>query len=262
MDRLAADAIVDLVAAACAVGDDEVVAGGLAERWEERQLGHGEGDVDGLRVVAEGAGHAAAGLLVAVAVEMRLAALLVAQGEGGGAGGDVLRQQLLDEERRRGERRDLGLRQEVQELVAEGVEAGRLEPDDAAARRDERRQRVERAPRLFARLLDQARREEGAAAAQGTALRPGVVKAVARRGEDALGGGEILGLEVAVEGVAEEDEIAAVAAHGLGGGGPARLEPRPLPCRHRAAGGKAQRRLRGAGGAGDAVAEIENAPGS
>src|SRR5215203_2660516 len=63
MDRLAADAIVDLVAAACAVGDDEVVGGGLAERWEERQLGHGEGDVDGLRVVAEGAGHAAAARL-------------------------------------------------------------------------------------------------------------------------------------------------------------------------------------------------------
>src|SRR5215218_9527457 len=133
-------------------------------------------------------------------LEKLLMAGLLAQGQSGGAGGDVLCQQLREGEGRRGERRDLGLRQEVQELIAEGIEAGRLEPDDAAARRDERRQGVERPPRLFARLLDQARREEGAAAAQGTALRPGVVKAVARRGEDALGGGEILRLEVAVEG--------------------------------------------------------------
>ncbi len=135
---------------------------------------------------------------------------------------------LLDEERRRGERRDLGLRQEVQELVAEGVEAGRLEPDDAAAapRRAATGRRACAAPLRAPRRRGPPRGRCG----RSTSGRPfgaGAVKAVARRGEDALGGGEVLGLEVAVEGVAEEDEVAAVARHRLGGGGPAGLAPRP-----------------------------------
>ena len=157
--------------------------------------------------------HAAEGLLVAVAVEMRLAAVLVAQGEGGRAGGDVRRQELLEEERRRGERRDLGLRQEAQELVAEGVEAGRLEPDDAArrARRAATARRAcaapLRAPRRRGRPRGRCGRSTSgrpfgsARGAGGSPPRARTRSAAARFSR----------LEIAVEGVAEEDEVAAVA---------------------------------------------------
>ena len=50
----------------------------------------------------------------------------------------IRRQEFLEQERGRGERLDLVLGQEAEELVAEGVEAGRLEPDDPGAARHER----------------------------------------------------------------------------------------------------------------------------
>src|SRR6478609_5653906 len=96
MHGLAAGAVMNLVATAGAVGDDEIVRTGLAYRREQRQFAHGERDVDGRGAIAEGAGHAAAarldrpdlepghrpqglldrahrveGLLVAMAVQMR-----------------------------------------------------------------------------------------------------------------------------------------------------------------------------------------------
>ena len=110
------------------------------------------------------------------------------------AGGEVGGEQLLEQEGRRGERRDLGLRQERGELVAEGEEAGGLEPDDAAPRatNGDRASSVRRAS--CARLVDQAGREEGAAAAERAAAvgRLDAVQAVAGGGEHPLGGVKVL----------------------------------------------------------------------
>ncbi len=194
-------------------------------------------------------------------MEMGLATRLTVQGEGGRAGREVFRQEFLEEERGVGEGRRLVLRNEAEELVPEGVEAGGLEADDARAASDERRECVERAPRLFPRRVDEAGREEGAAAAKRAraALRLGPMQTVAGGAEHAFGRPEVLRLEIAVEGVAEEHEIAAVAGDLFRPGGAAGLAPRRLPNRHRAAGRETQGRFRGAGGAWNAVAQVEHA---
>ena len=66
----------------------------------------------------------------------------------------------------------VGPRQQRLVLVAQAEQAGRLEADHRQAALDQRSQRRERAPRLAARLLDQADREEGAAAAERPRRRP------------------------------------------------------------------------------------------
>src|SRR5215469_2598876 len=58
--RLALRAIVDLVPAGGAVGDDERRLVGTAYGGQQRQLGHLDRGVIGLGAIAEGAGHAAA----------------------------------------------------------------------------------------------------------------------------------------------------------------------------------------------------------
>ena len=60
MNRLAAGAVVDLVAAGGAVGDDQRVGVGLADGGQQRQLAHRQRHVDGVGGIAEAAGHAAA----------------------------------------------------------------------------------------------------------------------------------------------------------------------------------------------------------
>ena len=60
MEGVAAGAVLDLVAAGGAVGDDQRVGLGLAHGGKQRELGHLERDVDGVGAVAERAGHAAA----------------------------------------------------------------------------------------------------------------------------------------------------------------------------------------------------------
>ena len=71
--------------------------------------------------------------------------------------------------------------QHRREFVAQGQQAGRFETDDRGAGGDRRRQRVEHAARLLARLVDQAGAEKGAAAAQ----RPADGRL---RGRDAIAG--------------------------------------------------------------------------
>src|SRR5262249_30189921 len=60
MHGLTAGAVLDLVTAGRAVGHDEGIGGRFSQRRQQRHFGHGERNVDGLRVIAEAAGHAAA----------------------------------------------------------------------------------------------------------------------------------------------------------------------------------------------------------
>ena len=60
VDRLPSRSVPDLVAARGAVGDDDGVGRRVAHRRQQRQLTHRERHVDGVGVIAEGAGHAAA----------------------------------------------------------------------------------------------------------------------------------------------------------------------------------------------------------
>ena len=142
--------------------------------------------------------HGAEGLLVAMAVQMRRAPALVGERQGHAAGGEIGRERLLEQEGGRRQRLDLRLRQQRGELVAEGEEAGRLEPDDPRAPRHEGRERVERAAGLPPRLVDQARREVGAAAAEraAAAARLDPVQPVAGGREHPLGRLQVLALVV------------------------------------------------------------------
>src|SRR3546814_5450735 len=63
------------------------------------------------------------------------------------------------------QRRRLVARQQVDELVAQREQAGRLQPHHGNPRLHIGPQRVERAPHLDTGLVDQTAREEGAAAA-------------------------------------------------------------------------------------------------
>ena len=63
MQRVALRAVVDLVAAGGAVGDDQRVRVGLADGGQQRKLAHRQRDVDGVGAIAERARHAAAAQL-------------------------------------------------------------------------------------------------------------------------------------------------------------------------------------------------------
>ena len=119
-----------------------------------------------------------------------------------GLGGD----EFLEELRLRGERAGFGAGKQRRKFVAQGQEAGRLEPDDRRARGDVRRERGQHAARLGSRLLDEPDAEEGAAAAQRTAPPLRFDHLVARGAQHALGGGGVFGLEPAVEGIDEEHD--------------------------------------------------------
>ncbi|GCC47298.1 hypothetical protein chiPu_0031749, partial [Chiloscyllium punctatum] len=71
MQRRAAAAVLDLVPAGGAVGHDQRVLIGAAHRWEQRQLGHLDRGLIGVRAVAERAGHAAAARLDGLDLEAR-----------------------------------------------------------------------------------------------------------------------------------------------------------------------------------------------
>jgi hypothetical protein len=102
-------------------------------------------------------------------------------------------------------------RQQRTELVAQGEQAGWLQPDH----RQGARQPAQGAPGLGARLLDHARREKRAAAAQRTA-------ACDRHVTGAIAGGrqhtqrraQVLRLEIAVERVGQQQHLAARLAAG------------------------------------------------
>ena len=125
MDGLPSCAVLDLLSAGCAVGDDEVRGAGGADGGEEGEFGHGAAGGEGFGLVAEGAGHAAAGaldhpdlearhagedrlhrregaerLLVAMPVHMRDPPALIGQRQRDAPRLEIGREHLLDEEAR------------------------------------------------------------------------------------------------------------------------------------------------------------------
>src|SRR5262249_34728337 len=96
--------------------------------------------------------------------------------------------------------------QDRRKLVAQGQQTRGLEPDDRRAGRDMRTESVQHASCLVPRLVDKTGREKGPATAEGPAIRR-------VRGDDAiagarqppLGGTGIFRLEIAVEGIDQQD---------------------------------------------------------
>ena len=108
--------------------------------------------------------HRVERLLVTVAVHQRV---LLGRHERIEAAGAVLAgEEFLEQERALGETACVIAEAHHQELVAQGQEARWLEPDDGGTARDVRRERGDDAARFGLRLVDQSRREEGAAAAE------------------------------------------------------------------------------------------------
>src|SRR5258706_5651728 len=191
VNGLSRRAIGDLMATAGAVGDEERVLARGPDLGKQSELSHSHRDrvVPGL--VAEAAGHAAAGgldrldlelrserqrplhsghraesLLVAVAVQERALFGERLELEREAAGFVLEREELLEEQRLRGERVGLAAREHRLEFVAQGQEAGRLEADDIDSAPHVGLERVQHATRLGLRLVYHAGREKGAAAAQ------------------------------------------------------------------------------------------------
>ena len=107
-------------------------------------------------------------------------------------------------------RQRLGRRagQQRRKLVAQGQQAGGFEADDRDAGSNMRRQRVDRALRLMPRFIDQAGGKKGPAAAQRPAARRiGHDDAIAGTGQHALGRARVVGLEIAVEGIDQQDDL-------------------------------------------------------
>ena len=97
------------------------------------------------------------------------------------------------------------------DLVAEREQAARLEADDRHAARSIGCERRERALGLFTCLVDAAHGEESAAAAQRPRAAVGGgrdLDAVAAGAQHRERGAQVFRLEVAVEGVGEEDDVA------------------------------------------------------
>ena len=186
MHRDASREVGDLMPARSAVGDDQLLGLGLAHGRQQVGFRHGARHVLRLGLIAEGARHAAAGrgdrrnrqirrlaqrrergvesaeaLLMAMAVHMRLRRHRPKRERNLFA-----RHPLAEGDRAARERSRFAARQQGQEFVAQGQQAGGLEADDRRVAR-ERRQRP---PGFGARLLDQAGRKIGAAAAERTAV--------------------------------------------------------------------------------------------
>ena len=176
MQRVALRAVVDLVAAGGAVGDDERVGVGLAHRGQQRELAHRHRDVDRVGAVAERAGHAAAARLHGLDLQVRdqledaldrahhAERLLVAMAVHQRALRDRLERQLEPPERGLAHEKFLEHQRVHRELlravgldhrgdfVAEAQDAARLEPDHVDAARDIRRDRRDHALGLAPRL--------------------------------------------------------------------------------------------------------------
>ena len=156
MKRWPAERIGDLVPAARAIRDDEVVGSGAPESGKQGQLRHRQRDIDVLDLVAESSGapttarcyranieagnsaqhrldggHGAERFLMAVAVKMRDTGALVLQRKGDLAAPCVLRQAFLEQQG--GARYGLRFvcREDDRKLVAQGRDTGRLKADDS-----------------------------------------------------------------------------------------------------------------------------------
>jgi hypothetical protein len=98
-------------------------------------------------------------------------------------------------------------------LVAKGEEARGLEAHDRRPRLQVRRECLERAERLHARLVDHAGGEIGAPAAQRAVSGHGNDDLAARGGEHLVGRGQVSGLEPVVERVREKNHARALPVH-------------------------------------------------
>ena len=236
INRVTPGAVVNLMPARGAVGDDDGVVGRLAYGGQQRQLAHGARHLDRIGVVAEGAGHAAAarldfldlkagnefqrrldrrhrieGFLMAMAVQE--GALLDRREMESELSGRGFACQKFFEQQRVARQRCRA----VSLLSSAGISSRKLNrqlgsrPITGTPRSTIRRERVERALRFAPRLLDLADREKGASAAERA-------RAVGRRREmDPIAGRvqyrhrrvNIFALEVAIERVGEQNDFAA-----------------------------------------------------
>ena len=133
--------------------------------------------------------------------------------------------EFLEGQRMGGERPRRRAAQERRDLVAKAEQAARLEPHHIHAAPHIGGKRRDRALGLRPRFLDQPDRQKSAAAAErtGAGQRLWQVHPVAGRAQDPHGGRNVLGLEIAVEGIGEQHHVA-LPHHRL----PARL-PRRAP---------------------------------
>src|SRR5579883_1380972 len=190
MERFPRRAMRDLVAAARAGGDEDRVGRGLAHLGQHAEFADLHRDFVMLGLVAEGSCHAAAGALEALdlepgheakrgdaradEVERLLMAMAVQHGLAGerlelgreAAGCRLGGDEFLEEQRVLGERLCLGAGQHGRQLVAQRQEARGLKAHDRHAARDKRLERGEEARGLALCLIDEARRQEGATAAE------------------------------------------------------------------------------------------------
>ncbi len=235
MQRLALRAVVDLVPAGGAVRHDERIGVGLAHRGQQRKFAHRKRHIDRVGAVAERARHPAAArvdgldleirdelqdaldrahhaerLLVTVTVDERaLGQRLERQVEP--AGRRLAHQKLLEHQRmHRKLLRRLRL-DHRRHFVAEAEDAARLQPDHRHAALHERLDRRDHALGLAPRLIDTADGKERAAAAE-RALHAihgfGDVHLVTRRMQHCDGRVEVLALEIAVERIGEQHDLA------------------------------------------------------
>ena len=206
------------------VGDDELVRFGVTHGGHEIGLRHGARHVLRLGLIAEGAGHSATGrndrrdgqigrlaqgresriegaeaFLMAMAVDMRLRRRRSKLERN-----LLARHPLAERDGAARERSRFASRQQGHEFVAQGHEAGGFEPDDKRIA-GERRQ----GPTGFgARLLDQAGREIGPAATKRAAVMARRERPPSSRRDDAERSAQIVGLEIAVERVGEQQHVA------------------------------------------------------
>ena len=149
---------------------------------------------------------------MAVAMEQGPLRPPVAQRQAQAAGRLFLDQEALQKPRRGGDPGGLRARQQSRDLVLQGEEAGGLEPQERPPRGGGRQDRGDQAPGLGPGLLDQPGGEEGPPAAQRPAALGGLRDRdpVAAGPQQPEGGPGVLGLEVGVEGVGEEQDLAAL----------------------------------------------------
>ena len=134
------------------------------------------------------------------------------------------------------------------DFVAEREQAARLEADDRHAARRIGCERREGALGLLPRFVDAADGEEGAAAAQRSRAAVGRrrdLDAVAAGAQDAERSAQVFRLEVAVEGVGEEDDVAGFGREWSSAPLPQPRPPRPPPRPSPASGGGSWRSSRG-----------------
>ncbi len=126
-------------------------------------------------------------------------------------GSGLARQKFLEQKRRTADLACHIVLHQRRYLVAEAEQTTRLEAEHGHALLDIRKQRGQRSLRFRARLIDFADGQKSPAAAQRAAAvgRHRKMDLIASRAQHRDRRVEILALEIAIEGVGEEDDVAA-----------------------------------------------------